>query len=52
LRRGDSQIGIDPMVLSHMRRLEDLERRLEEKEREIQSLRGQTPGAPGSGGRG
>jgi len=52
LRRGESQIGIDPMVLSHMRRLEDLERRLEEKEREIQSLRGQTPGTPGSGGRG
>ena len=52
LRRGEVQIGSDPMVLSHMRRLEELERRLEEKEREIQNLRGQTPGTPGTGGRG
>jgi hypothetical protein len=35
-----------------MRRLEELERRLEEKEREIQMLRGQAPGTPGGGGRG
>ena len=51
LRRGEVQVGNDPTVLSHMRRLDDLERRLQEKEREIQRLRG-TPGTPGSGGRG
>jgi predicted RNase H-like nuclease (RuvC/YqgF family) len=51
LRKGDTRVGDDLVVRSHMRRLEELDKRLEEKEREIQMLRDQSPGAPGTGGR-
>ena len=40
----------DPTVRAHMRRLEDLERQLEEKEREIHRLKGEPPGGPRPGG--
>ena len=39
----------DPTVRSHMRRLEELERQLEEKEREIQRLKGAPTEGPRTG---
>ncbi|HET9233073.1 MAG TPA: hypothetical protein VFP10_02905 [Candidatus Eisenbacteria bacterium] len=50
LRSGSLPTADDPTVRAHMRRLEDLERQLEEKEREIQRLKGQPPGGPRPGG--
>lgn len=40
LQRGEAGIlAADPAIQSHLRRLEDLERRLREKEEEIQAMR-------------
>lgn len=51
LRRGEeAAIAADPTVRGHMRRLEELEKRLEETEREIQGLRGRSPAGPGTRG--
>ena len=50
LRAGSLPLADDPTVRAHMRRLEELERQLEEKEREIQRLKGQPPGGPRPGG--
>ena len=47
LRSGNPQLADDPTVRTHMRRLEDLERQLEEKEREIQRLKSQGSTRPG-----
>jgi hypothetical protein len=51
LRRGEEAgIARDATVQGHLRRLEVLERQLEEKEREIQDLKGQGSTGPRSGG--
>jgi predicted RNase H-like nuclease (RuvC/YqgF family) len=51
LRRGEeTAIAQDATIQGHLRRLEQLERQLEEKEREIHGLKGQGPTDTRSGG--
>ncbi len=51
LKRGEAAaIAEDPTVVSHLARLEELEQRLEEREREIHEIRqGHREDAPGEG---